>query len=72
VGAFIYRHAEHFYNFDGLRRYKAKFGPVWTPLYLASPGGLALAPVLVDITALIAGGLSGIVSKHAGPSGLRS
>lgn len=72
VGAFIYRHAEHFYNFDGLRRYKAKFDPVWTPLYLASPGGLALAPVLVDITALIAGGLSGIVSKHAGPSGLRS
>jgi phosphatidylglycerol lysyltransferase len=64
VGAFIYQHAEHFYNFEGLRRYKAKFGPTWTPLYLASPGGLALAPVLLDVTALIAGGFGGIVTKR--------
>jgi phosphatidylglycerol lysyltransferase len=67
VGAFVYRHAEHFYNFEGLRHFKAKFGPVWTPLYLASPGGLALAPVLVDVTALIAGSLTGIVTRHGGP-----
>jgi phosphatidylglycerol lysyltransferase len=72
VGAFMYRHAEHFYNFEGLRRYKAKFAPVWIPLYLASPGGIALAPVLVDVIALIAGGIGGIVSKNAGPSGPRS
>ncbi|HVW68199.1 MAG TPA: bifunctional lysylphosphatidylglycerol flippase/synthetase MprF, partial [Steroidobacteraceae bacterium] len=25
VGNFVFRHGEHFYNFDGLRRYKAKF-----------------------------------------------
>jgi phosphatidylglycerol lysyltransferase len=65
VGSFVYRHAEHFYNFEGLRRYKAKFDPVWTPLYLASPGGLALAPVLVDVTALIAGGLGDLVAKRS-------
>ena len=64
AGAFVYRHAEHFYNFEGLRRYKAKYGPVWTPLYLASPGGLALAPVLVDVTALIAGGLGDVLVKR--------
>lgn len=64
VGGFIYRHAEHFYNFEGLRRYKAKFGPVWTPLYLASPGGLALTPVLLDVTALIAGGFGDILTKR--------
>jgi phosphatidylglycerol lysyltransferase len=64
VGSFVYQHAEHFYNFEGLRRYKAKFDPVWTPRYLASPGGLALAPVLVDVTALIAGGLGDIVGKR--------
>jgi phosphatidylglycerol lysyltransferase len=63
VGTFIYRHGEHFYNFTGLRRYKAKFDPVWTPLFLASPGGLALPAVLVDVTALIAGSLTGIVFK---------
>lgn len=67
VGSFVYRHAEHFYNFDGLRRYKAKFDPQWTPLYLASPGGLALAPIIVDVTSLIAGGLGGVVSRHARP-----
>lgn len=64
VGAFLYRHGEHFYNFEGLRRYKTKFDPVWTPVYLASPGGLALAPILVDVSALIAGSLTGIVARR--------
>jgi phosphatidylglycerol lysyltransferase len=63
VGAFVHSHGEHFYNFTGLRRYKDKFGPVWTPLYLASPGGLALPAILVNVAALIAGGLAGIVTK---------
>ncbi len=31
LGAFVYRHGEHFYNFQGLRQYKEKFGPVWEP-----------------------------------------
>lgn len=39
---------------------------MWTPLYLASPGGRALAPIIVDVAALIAGGLGGM---HAGPTG---
>lgn len=65
VARLVYRHGEHFYNFEGLRRYKAKFGPVWTPLYLASPGGVALPAVLLDVTALIAGSIPGIVS-HVG------
>lgn len=62
VGTFVYRHGEHFYNFRGLRRYKEKFRPVWTPLYLASPGGIALPAALIDVTALIAGGFTGILS----------
>lgn len=64
IGTLIYRHGEHFYNFEGLRRYKAKFDPVWRPLYLASPGGLALPAVLIDVTALTAGSLAGIVSRR--------
>ncbi|HUU41296.1 MAG TPA: bifunctional lysylphosphatidylglycerol flippase/synthetase MprF, partial [Desulfatiglandales bacterium] len=63
VGAFIFRHGEHFYNFQGLRHYKEKFGPEWKPRYLASPGGLALPSVLADLASLVSGGLKGVVSK---------
>jgi phosphatidylglycerol lysyltransferase len=63
-GALAFRHGEHFYNFRGVRRYKEKFGPVWTPRYLASPGGLALPATLIDVAALIAGSLSGVVLKR--------
>jgi phosphatidylglycerol lysyltransferase len=63
VGAFLYRHGEHFYNFQGLREYKEKFGPVWQPRYLASPGGLALPRLLANVASLINGGLRGVVSK---------
>lgn len=57
VGAFVFHHAEHFYNFEGLRAYKAKFDPVWEPRYLAAPGGLATARALLDASVLIAGGV---------------
>jgi phosphatidylglycerol lysyltransferase len=64
LATFVYRHGEHFYNFRGLRAYKQKFLPVWTPLYLASPGGAALPAVLLDVTALIAGGYSSIFARR--------
>ncbi|TLY94223.1 MAG: bifunctional lysylphosphatidylglycerol flippase/synthetase MprF [Gammaproteobacteria bacterium] len=57
VGNFIFRHGEHFYNFEGLRRYKAKFAPSWEPRYLVARGGIALPRVLVDVSVLIAGGM---------------
>lgn len=63
VGALVFRHGEHFYNFQGLRQYKDKYDPVWVPRYLACPGGLALPRVLTDIAALISGGLRGIIAK---------
>ena len=57
------RHAEQFYNFEGLRRYKDKFLPVWRPRYLAFTGGLALPKVLLDVSTLISGGMRELVSK---------
>jgi phosphatidylglycerol lysyltransferase len=63
IGALLFRHGEHFYNFQGLRRYKDKFNPVWRPRYLASPGGLTLPRVLADVASLVSGGLSGIIRK---------
>lgn len=63
VGALVFRHGEHFYNFQGLRQYKEKFDPVWEPRYLASPGGLAMPRVLANVASLISGGLRGVVTK---------
>jgi phosphatidylglycerol lysyltransferase len=63
LGAFMYRHGEHFYNFQGLRAYKEKFEPIWEPRYLASPGGLALPRLLANVASLINGGLRGAVAK---------
>ncbi len=63
LGAFVFRHGEHFYNFQGLREYKEKFNPEWTPKYLASPGGLALPRILTNLASLISRGLKGVVTK---------
>jgi phosphatidylglycerol lysyltransferase len=63
MAAFLARHGEPFYNFQGLRRYKDKFDPVWEPRYLASPGGLVLPAVLGDLVQLISGGIKGAVLK---------
>ena len=61
VGAFVYRHAEDIYHFDGLRSFKQKFDPQWSPNYLACPGGLASARVLVEVNRLISGGARGLL-----------
>jgi phosphatidylglycerol lysyltransferase len=63
IGGLVVRFGDHFYNFQGLRAYKQKFGPVWRPRYLAAPGGLSLPRTLADIGALISGGVKGILFK---------
>ena len=63
VGALVYRFGENFYNFQGLREYKEKFDPIWEPRYLASPGGLQLPRILTNVSSLISGGVTGIVTK---------
>jgi len=63
VGNFVFRQGEHFYNFDGLRRYKAKFDPTWVPKYLVAPGGIALPRILVDVSVLISGGMKELFAR---------
>jgi phosphatidylglycerol lysyltransferase len=54
AASFLFRHGERVYGFEGLRAYKDKFGPAWTPRYIAGQGGLALVRSLIDLQALIA------------------
>lgn len=63
MGSALFRHGEHFYNFQGLRAYKDKFDPTWEPRYLASPGGVALPGILAGISALVGGGLRGVLAR---------
>jgi phosphatidylglycerol lysyltransferase len=64
IATYLYRYGELFYNFQGLRGYKDKFDPVWESIYIAYPGGLSLPNVLLDVSALIAGGYHGILLKR--------
>ncbi len=61
IGSTVFEHGERFYNFRGLRAFKAKYQPVWRPRYMAVSGSPALA--LADTTILISGGLRGVVGK---------
>ncbi|GBE04096.1 phosphatidylglycerol lysyltransferase [bacterium BMS3Abin09] len=63
LGAFVFRHGEHFYNCQGLRQYKEKFDPEWKPKYLAYPGGFSLPRILANIASLISRGLTGVITK---------
>jgi phosphatidylglycerol lysyltransferase len=64
LGTFVFRHGEHFYNFQGLRQYKEKFGPQWQPRYMACPRGLMLPRILTNLATLVSGSVKGIVTKE--------
>jgi phosphatidylglycerol lysyltransferase len=63
VGRTLFERGERFYNFRGLRAFKAKFSPHWQPRYFAVPGGLEPAIALADVAALISGGIKGVIAK---------
>jgi len=60
LGALLYTHGGQLYNFQGLRRFKDKFDPVWEAKYLASPGGTVPPRVLANIATLVSGGMRGV------------
>lgn len=63
AASLLYNRGGRFYNFAGLRAFKQKFDPAWEPRYIAAPRGLALPLVVADITALVSGGVKGIVGR---------
>jgi phosphatidylglycerol lysyltransferase len=63
AGVFLFRYGEHFYNFQGLRHYKDKYGPVWEPKYLVCPRGLMLPRILTNLVSLVSGSFTGAIKK---------
>lgn len=63
LGAQIFRHGEHFYNFMGLRHFKEHFDPEWEPKYLVAPRGFLLPRILANLASLISGGFAGVIRK---------
>jgi phosphatidylglycerol lysyltransferase len=63
VGRLVQRYGETFYHFEGLRKYKEKFMPVWRPRYLAVEGRFGIAGALLDVTSLISGGVGKALKK---------
>lgn len=63
AGDFLFQHGESFYGFQGLRAFKAKFHPEWSPRYLAAPGGLVFPRALAGVTFLIGGGVGATLRR---------
>jgi phosphatidylglycerol lysyltransferase len=63
AGAFLYRHGDAFYGFEGLRAYKEKFRPDWEPRFIAGPGGISMARALVDLQRLVSGSRGSVVNR---------
>ena len=63
LGALVYKHGGHFYNFEGLHNFKDKFDPVWRPKFLVAPPRVPILMIAADASILIAGGVKGVVTR---------
>lgn len=61
IGTLAYRRGDEFYSFEGLRAFKKKFGPDWSPRYMTCPGGMSIPRALIDVALLISRPKSSLV-----------
>ncbi len=70
VGKLLFERGEDLYNFQGVRRYKDKYAPTWTPRYIAAANKWTIGIALADVSLLSAGGVKGI-TKRSRPQAAR-
>ncbi|WP_415288561.1 GNAT family N-acetyltransferase [Brevundimonas sp. S1H14] len=61
VGALVFEEGGAVYGFQGLRAYKAKFGPAWRSKFIAAPPSTPLPLALLDVALLTSGGWLGLL-----------
>ncbi|MEW6017338.1 MAG: bifunctional lysylphosphatidylglycerol flippase/synthetase MprF [Pseudomonadota bacterium] len=63
VGRLLFERGEEIYNFQGVRKYKDKYDPLWQPRYLAAPHKWAIPLLLADVGLLSSGGVAGLAKR---------
>ncbi|MET0273896.1 MAG: bifunctional lysylphosphatidylglycerol flippase/synthetase MprF [Phenylobacterium sp.] len=63
VGRLLFDRGEEIYNFQGVRRYKDKYDPLWQPRYIAAPHKWAIPLLMADVGLLSSGGVAGLAKR---------
>jgi phosphatidylglycerol lysyltransferase len=64
VGRLLFERGEDIYNFQGVRRFKDKYDPLWSPRYIAAARKWAIPILLADVGLLSSGGMAGLRRKR--------
>lgn len=51
----LFENGESLYGFGGLRSFKAKYAPVWTPRYIGAPRGVGMVRALAGLVRVVGG-----------------
>jgi phosphatidylglycerol lysyltransferase len=63
VGNLLFERGEEIYNFQGVRRYKDKYDPLWQPRYLAAAHKWSIPILMADVGLLSSGGVAGLSKR---------
>ena len=63
LGRLLFERGEDIYNFQGVRRYKDKYDPIWAPRYIAGHGRWDIPILIADVGLLSSGGVSGLTRR---------
>lgn len=65
LGSLLFERGENFYNFQGVRKYKDKYDPLWQPRYIAAPHRWTIPFLMADVGLLSSGGMAGLTKRRA-------
>ena len=71
VGNLLFERGEEIYNFQGVRRYKDKYDPLWQPRYIAGPHKWLVPMLMADVGLLASGGAVNLAKRPTAPEPVR-